>query len=135
MHTVFDFILGRLRRAPRRELSASVLRGMSHYDIHLAGEDLCALLDEHPAARHVMPDLSHLERTLRRRGPQAVDRLAPDRLRWALSQLMLLGPRGREGPVGFLAAGLAHATRHPVARPSRQRRYGVTMKPNSFTRA
>jgi len=121
MDTVFDFILRLLRRPPRRALPTSVFHGMSKYDIQVAGEDLCALLDEHPAARHVMADLSHLERTLRLQGPQAVDRLPPDRLRWALSQLRLLGPRGCEGPVGFIAAGLAAATR-PHVQTARTRR-------------
>jgi len=120
MDTVFDFILGFLRRPPRRALATSVFQGMSNYEIQVAAQDLCALLDEHPAVRHVMADLSHLERTLRIQGPQAVDRLSPDRLRWALSQLRLLGPRGCEGPVGSIAAGLAAATRRPPARPSRQ---------------
>lgn len=120
MDTVFDFIREFLRRPARDALARSVFHAMSTYDIHLAGQDLRALLDEHPAARYVMADLSCLERTLRLLGPQAVDRMSPDTLRWALSQLRLLGARGCEGPVGFLAAGLAAATQRPSARPSRQ---------------
>jgi len=92
-----------------------VFRGLSLYDIHLVGQELCALLDEHPAARWVMADLAHLERTLRLLGPDAVDALAPHRLRWALSQLLLLGLRSWEGPIAYLAAGLKGATQHRAA--------------------
>jgi len=89
-----------------------VFHGLSHYEIDLVSQDLRALLDEHPAARHAMPDLAHLERTLRWLGPDAVDRIRPARLRWALSQLRLLGSRGLDGPLGYLTEGLKRATPH-----------------------
>jgi hypothetical protein len=117
MDTVLKFIRRYLERPRRAGTCTSVFQGLSHYDIHVVSQDLRALLDEHPAARHVMPDLSYLEKTLRLFGPDAVDRLQPDRLRWALSQLRVLGSRGMEGPLGHLAAGLSAATKSFACRP------------------
>jgi len=89
-----------------QSISSHVFRGVSHYDVHLIGEDLRHLLNEHPATRHALPDLAHLERCLRLGGRNAIDRIEPRRLRWALSQLLSLGNRAREGPLAKLTQGL-----------------------------
>jgi len=94
-------------------ISSRVFRGTSHYDVHLIGEDLRYLLNEHPATRHALPDLAHLERCLRLGGRNAIDRIEPRRLRWALSQLLSLGNRAREGPLAKLTQGL-EAINHPL---------------------
>jgi len=95
-----------------QSISSRVFRGVSHYDVHLIGEDLRYLLSEHPATRHALPDLAHLERCLRLGGRDSIDRIEPRRLRWALSQLLSLGNRAHEGPLAKLTQGL-EAIDHP----------------------
>ncbi len=49
--------------------------------------DLAWLLDQHEAARHLMRHLSHVERTLQRSGPQALEVLPVKILARALTEL------------------------------------------------
>jgi hypothetical protein len=101
--------------------SCVVLSGVARYELFLIVGELRDLLDEHNAARFVLSDLARVESALRREGPPGVDKLDTKTLRWALSQLQSLGPRGRHGVLSLLQDRLGAAVRTRLALEEKMR--------------
>jgi sulfur carrier protein ThiS len=82
-----------LRRKPQPSLRTMRAAQRNASDLKLLAvainmeADLAWLLDQHEAARHLMRHLSHIERTLQRGGPQALEVLPVKILARALTEL------------------------------------------------